>query len=247
MSAGQTLVHNIRAVLRQRGITYRQLAQALDLSEPTVKRDLSRGDFSLGRLDRICEVLELSLADLVEGAAAAPAALHELSEQQERALVRDPQLLLLTYLLVNDWKLTEITSTYQLDESQLVSLLLRLDTLRIIDYRPPRRIRKLTARNFAWRKHGPVHEFFLARVANEFLRGAFDGAGDEFRFLSGMLSLASRLRMKTALARLAQEFDELARADARLPLPQRDGFSLMLGLRQWEFSDFTQLRRRRNP
>ena len=45
--------------------------------------------------------------------------------------------------------------------------------------------------------------------------------------------------------RLAQEFDELARQDARLPLHQRDGFSLMLGLRQWEFSEFTRLRRTR--
>lgn len=246
MSAGQTLVRNIRTVLRQRGMTYRQLAELLGLSEPTIKRDLSRGDFSLGRLDRICEVLDLSLADLVDGGQA-PGALHELSEAQERALVRDPQLLLLTYLLVNEWKLAEIMTTYAFDEARLVSALLRLDELGIVDYRPPRRVKKLTARNFAWRKDGPVHEFFLARVAGEFLRGAFDGVGDEFRFLSGMLSLGSRTRMKAALGRLAQEFDELARQDARLPLAERDGFSLMLALRQWEFSEFTRLRRPRKP
>lgn len=246
MSAAQTLVRNIRSALRQRGMTYRQLADLLELSEPTIKRDLSRGDFSLGRLDRICDVLELSLADLVDGGQA-PTSLQELSEAQERALVRDPQLLLLTYLLVNDWKLAEIGATYEFDETRLVSQLLRLDELGIVDYRPPRRVKKLTARNFAWRRHGPVHEFFLARVAGEFLRGTFDGVGDEFRFLSGMLGLSSRTRMKSALVRLAQEFDELARQDARLPLKERDGFSLMLGLRQWEFSEFTRLRRPRKP
>jgi len=32
MSAGQTLVRNIRHVLRQRGMTYRQLAELLGLS-----------------------------------------------------------------------------------------------------------------------------------------------------------------------------------------------------------------------
>jgi len=246
MSAGQALVRNIRHVLRQRGMTYRQLAELLGLSEPTIKRDLSRGDFSLGRLDRICEVLDLSLSDLVDGGQAT-GALHELSEAQERALVRDPQLLLLTYLLVNEWKLAEIMTTYAFDEARLVSALLKLDELGIVDYRPPRRVKKLTARNFAWRKDGPVHEFFLARVAGEFLRGAFDGIGDELRFLSGMLSLGSRTRMKAALGRLAQEFDELARQDARLPLAERDGFSLMLALRQWEFSEFTRLRRLRKP
>lgn len=245
MSAGQTLVNNIRAVLRQRGITYKQLAQLMELSEPTIKRDLSRGDFSLSRLDRICDVLELSLSDLLDGMPA-QASLQELSEAQEAALVQDPQLLLLTYLLVNDWKLAEIERTYSFDESQLVSLLLRLDELRIVDYRPPRRIKKLTARNFSWRKDGPVHGFFLARVAAEFLRAPFDDIGDEFRFLSGMLSVASRTHLKAVLQRIAQEFDELARQDARLPLAQRDGFSLMLALRKWEFSEFTQLRRARH-
>ncbi|TDR41736.1 DNA-binding Xre family transcriptional regulator [Tahibacter aquaticus] len=245
MSAGQTLVNNIRAVLRQRGITYKQLAQLMELSEPTIKRDLSRGDFSLSRLDRICEVLELSLSDLLDGMPA-QASLQELSEAQERALVQDPQLLLLTYLLVNDWKLAEIERTYSFDESQMVSLLLRLDELRIVDYRPPRRIKKLTARNFSWRKDGPVHAFFLARVAGEFLRAPFDDIGDEFRFLSGMLSVPSRTHLKAVLQRIAQEFDELARQDARLPLAQRDGFSLMLALRKWEFSEFTQLRRARH-
>lgn len=245
MSAAKILVDNIRGVLRQRGITYRQLAQLLGVSEPTIKRDLGRGDFSLARLDRICEVLQLSLAELVD--ASAPLRVHEFSDAQERALVRDPQLLLLTYLLVNDWKWEEIVSTYAFDESQLVSLLLRLDELRIVDYRPPRRIKKLTSRTFSWRRDGPVHEFFLARVAGEFLRGPFDGVGDAFQFVSGMLSMASRTQLRAALVRLAQEFDELARQDARLPLPQRDGFSLMLGLRQWEFSEFTQLRRRRDP
>lgn len=245
MSAAKILVDNIRGVLRQRGITYRQLAQLLGVSEPTIKRDLGRGDFSLARLDRICEVLQLSLAELVD--ASAPLSVHEFSDAQERALVRDPQLLLLTYLLVNDWKWEEIANTYAFDESQLVSLLLRLDELRIVDYRPPRRIKKLTSRAFSWRRDGPVHEFFLARVAGEFLRGPFDGVGDAFQFVSGMLSMASRTQLRAALVRLAQEFDELARQDARLPLQQRDGFSLMLGLRQWEFSEFTRLRRRRNP
>lgn len=245
MSAAKILVDNIRGVLRQRGITYRQLAQLLGVSEPTIKRDLGRGDFSLARLDRICEVLQLSLAELVD--ASAPLRVHEFSDAQERALVRDPQLLLLTYLLVNDWKWEEIVSTYAFDESQLVSLLLRLDELRIVDYRPPRRIKKLTSRTFSWRRDGPVHEFFLAQVAGEFLRGPFDGVGDAFQFVSGMLSMASRTQLRAALVRLAQEFDELARQDARLPLPQRDGFSLMLGLRQWEFSEFTRLRRRRDP
>ena len=245
MSAATSIVQAIRASLRQRRMTYRELAAAIGVSEPTVKRDLSRGDFSLARLDRICGALELTLADIAQNQAAGAGLLTHLSEQQERALVRDPRLLVVTYLVVNDWKWTEVTSTFQLDDNAFVSVLLCLDELGIVDYRPPRRIRKLTARNFSWRKDGPVHEFFLNRVAPEFLRARFDAPADELRFIGGLLSAASQMQMKAAVGRLAQEFDEYARRDARLALEEKNGCSVLIAMRQWEFSEFTRLRRKR--
>jgi transcriptional regulator with XRE-family HTH domain len=244
MSRSTVLVRSIRAILRARGMTYRQLAQLLGLSEPTIKRDLSRGDFSLGRLDRICDVLDVSLTELVQGAAHDSAALTELSEKQERALIRDRRLLLVTYLLVNAWTFAEIVATFAFDENDLVKVLLRLDELRIVDFRPPRRVRRLTARNFSWRKDGPVQTFFVERVAPEFLGGKFDAASDELHFLGGTLSPVSRARMNAAIAKLVRDFEEMAHHDARLPLSERDGCSALLALRRWEFSDFTKLRRR---
>jgi len=244
VSAATSIVQAIRGALRERRMTYRELAAAIGVSEPTVKRDLSRGDFSLSRLDRICDALDLSITDLAHAPAGA-GLLTQLSEQQERALVRDPRLLVVTYLAVNDWKWNDITATFQLDDNALISVLLRLDDLGIVDYRPPRRIRKRTARNFAWRKDGPVHDFFLSRVAPEFLRAPFDAPTDELRFIGGMLAPASLAQMKVAVARLAQEFEEYARRDARLALESKNGCSMLLAMRQWEFSEFTRLRRKR--
>lgn len=243
MAESRLLLQAIRTQLRARGITYRELARRLGVSEPTVKRDLSRGDFSLSRLDRICEVLELSLADLANPEPGEGGTLTRLSAEQESALVSDPRLLLATYLLVNDWKFAEIVETYRIDENPLVELLLRLDALKIVDYRPPHRIRKLTARNFAWRRDGPVQEFFLQRVLPEFLGARFDGPLDGFHFVGGLLSEPSRRHVGAALARLEKEFEELARRDARLPLAMRDGCSVVLALRRWEFSEFARLRR----
>lgn len=244
MSNSKTLIRNLKARLRAEGITYRQLAIRLRLSEPTVKRDLSRGAFSLQRLDRICEVLSISLDDLLQSQPRSTL-LTELSTDQERALVGNPKLLLVTYLIVNDWKFDEIVSTFAIGEAELIDILLRLERLGITEFKPPRRMRKRTARNFSWRKDGPVHEFFLKRVAPEFLSGRFDGLGDEFRFIGGTLSEDSLRRFKQGIDRLAAEFEQLAHQDARLPLEQRDGCSAVLALRAWEFSDFTRLRRTR--
>jgi transcriptional regulator with XRE-family HTH domain len=241
VAESKLVLQAIRAQLRAQGLTYRELATRLGVSEPTVKRDLSRGGFSLTRLDRICAVLDVSLAELLAGERGQ--LLTRLSAAQEQALVADPKLLLVTYLAINDWKFAEILAAFRLDENELVSLLLRLEALRIVDYRPPHRLRKLTARNFSWRRDGPVHAYFLARVVPELFAGRFDGEGDSLHFIGGTLSEASRRHIAASMTRLAHEFDELARNDARLALSARDGCSAVLALRKWEFSEFTQLRR----
>jgi transcriptional regulator with XRE-family HTH domain len=241
MAESRLILQAIREQLRTRGLTYRDLALKLGVSEPTVKRDLSRGGFSLTRLDQICVALDMSLPELL--ATERGHNLTRLSAAQEQALVTDPKLLLVTFLVVNDWKFAEILAAFRLDENELVSLLLRLDVLRIIDYRPPYKLRKLTARNFSWRRDGPVHEYFLARVVPEFFADRFDAGADDLHFMGGLLSEASRRHVAASMARLAQEFEELAHRDARLPLEARDGCSAVLALRKWEYSEFTQLRR----
>jgi transcriptional regulator with XRE-family HTH domain len=245
MADSKALIRNLKAHLRAIGMTYRDLAARLGVSEPTIKRDLSQGGFSLDRLDQMCEIIGVTLEDLLAPPAQS-AILTQLSADQERALVSNPKLLLVTYLLVNDWKFQEITATFSISESELIDILLRIERLGIAEFKPPRRMRKLTARNFTWRKDGPVHEFFLQKVAPEFFNARFDGPADEFRFIGGMLSAASRLRFKAEIERLASEFEELAHQDARLPLAERDGCSAVLALRSWEFSEFTRLRRTRS-
>jgi len=241
MTNSTKLLAGIKLRLRAQGISYRQLAQRLGLSEPTVKRDLSRGKFSLARLDRICDALGVDIVDLLQAPANSP--LTELSEAQEQALVANPKLLVVTYLVVNSWKMSEIVNTFHLDHNELSTLLSKLDRLRIIDFRPPVRIKKLTARNFNWRKDGPVHAYFIERVCPEFFNSRFEAAGDEFRFVAGMLSEASLLRLRASLRHVASEFESLAQEDARLPLDERDGCTAILALRSWEFSEFAKLRR----
>jgi transcriptional regulator with XRE-family HTH domain len=241
MSGSAILVKGIKTRLKAQGISYRRLAEMIGISEPTVKRDLARGNFSLQRLDRICDALGLSVADLVQPADHAP--MTELSEQQEMALVTNPRALVVTYLIVNDWKFDEIVSAFQLDENQLVSLLLKLDELRIVDFHPPKRMRKLTARNFSWRKDGAVQEYFLRRVIPEFFNARFDSPGDEFRFVGGLLSASSMLRLQASIRRFAADYEQLAHQDARLPLEERHGCSAILALRAWEYSEFSKLRR----
>jgi hypothetical protein len=96
--------------------------------------------FSLARLDQICDALEITLTDLMQ-APSGTEVVTELAETQESALVSAPKVLVVMCLLVNDWKFQHIIAALQMEENELVNILLRLDRLRIIDYRPPRPVR----------------------------------------------------------------------------------------------------------
>jgi hypothetical protein len=126
-----------------------------------------------------------------------------------------------------------------------VKALLVLDQLGIVRFRPPRGVQLLTARNFSWRKDGPLHAFFLQRLVPDYFGTRFAGAGDDFYFVAGSLSAASQARFKAALNRLTAEFEELARQDARLPVTERHGCASILALRDWRFSEFARYRRKK--
>jgi DNA-binding Xre family transcriptional regulator len=85
----------IKAALRTRKLTYRELAMRIGISEATIKRDMSRGHFSLRRLDQICSAMELTLADLIQPPEDL-ALVTQLSEVQEIALANQPKILVVT-------------------------------------------------------------------------------------------------------------------------------------------------------
>src|SRR5262245_19110186 len=83
---GQTaaLVEVLKRELRSRGVTYAQVARSLRLSEASVKRMFSKRDFTLKRLDRICELTRSELSDLARRLHAEENLVSRLSWEQER-------------------------------------------------------------------------------------------------------------------------------------------------------------------
>jgi DNA-binding Xre family transcriptional regulator len=164
MSLAVEIVTALKRSLRERGQTYAQLADALGISESSVKRMFSIGNMDLERLERICGLLGVEAGDLLELVRAESEQLTQLSEEQEGAIVSDPKLLLVAILATSHWTYPAILETYKFTEAQLVGHLAHLDRLRIVDLLPGNRIRVRLARNFTWRKSGPFQAFFEKRV-----------------------------------------------------------------------------------
>ncbi len=238
-----TLVDALKRLLKAHGVTYAQVAAALELSEASVKRMFSRRDFTLQRLEDVCRVVGVDFGDLARAVADDQAGVTQLTMEQEKAIVSDPKVFLVALCAVGNWTIEQIVDTYNLTRVECVKCLTKLDRLRIIDLQPGDRIKPLIGRTFSWLPDGPFQRYFRAQVGAEYLSSTFDRSDQLFLFVSGMLSDRSLAELKAQMRKLAADFAELHRDDVALPLAQRHGSSALLAIRPWEPRAFRALRR----
>lgn len=243
MRYAEELVQQLKAELRRRGITYARVADELGLSESTVKRVFASSNFSLKRLEQVCELAGLELDGLIALAEDRRRDVEELSEEQEEVLVGDRKLLLVAFLLLNHWTVDQILEAYEIDELGMVRLLARLDRLKIIDLLPENKVRVRLSRTFSWRKSGPIQKLFEDQVQNEFFQSAFDGPGELRLVLNGMISDQSIAAIHQKLYRLVSDFEQCVSDDRRGISVDRKGTTLLLAIRPWAVQMFENLRR----
>jgi hypothetical protein len=147
-------------------------------------------------------------------------------------------------LAISNWTASEMLEAYELSEAELVGLLTHLDRLRIIDLMPGNRIRVRLARNFTWRKAGPLQRFFENRAQDQFFRSSFLGQGELRVMVTGSLSARSNELMQQRIRKTAEEFDLLVEEDRVLDHAGRTGTTLVMAMRPWELALFVEMRRK---
>lgn len=243
MAHAQALVTQLKRALRKAGVTYRDVAAHLGLSEASVKRLFREQSFSIQRMEQTLALIKLDFRDLVEQVSENQDYLTELTPEQEDALVADRLLLLVTFLVVNRWRYEDILSAYDIEERALSNRLMQLNNLSMIELLPFDRYRLLTARTFTWRRNGPVQKALASLLSDEFFDHGFAGDSDKLRFLTANLSVSSIGVMHEKLDQLVMQFDELATRDSRLDRRERKTVSAVLALRPVEYSIFAEYRR----
>lgn len=243
MSTTADLLVALKHELKAAHMTYADLAKSLGLAQSSVKRMLARGDMPLSRIDAICRALKLDFADLARQVADNQALLAELTQEQERAVVADKKLLLMAICVLSQWTLEQVTSTYRLTEAQCVGLLAQLDRLGIIELRPLNRYRLKLAKTFRWRPHGPVMQYFRENAVLDYFSGGFNAPGEGLLLVHGSVSRSLAPVFMERMQRVAQDFAQAHLADQKIDSKDREGYTLLLAMRSWEFDAFAMLRR----
>ena len=243
MTTSARIIDTLKRQLKVRGITYRGLADRLELSESAVKHMFSTGNFSLRRLDSVCEVLELDIGDLVSISETHEYKIEQLTEENEEEIVSDIRLLLVAYCLINYWTFDEIIERYNISPEEGLKYLRKLDRMKVIELQPGDRVRLLIANNFGWRKNGAIEKFFRSRVQTEFFSHDFRDDASVRIVKNGMLSRKAQLQLIEKLKAMGDLFDDTSWDERKLSASERSGTTMVLALRQWFFEGFRHLER----
>lgn len=236
MSQTKALLTALKKCLRAKGLTYRDVAQALSLSEASVKRIFSEQSFSLQRLEEVCRFLDMSIYDLARLTRLdTEDEITRLSLEQEQGLADDLLVLTYFYLLLTGRTPPKIAEEFGLDDLQQSTMLARLSRLKLVELYPTNNGRLLTSRRIEWRSDGPIRKQFQQQVLQAFVDSRFEADNEEFRFDTGELSEASVSVLMKKFEKLSREFDELVDLDISMPASKKVAYAMLVGFRPWTY------------
>jgi transcriptional regulator with XRE-family HTH domain len=237
------LIATVKRQLRAQGLTYREVARALKLSEASVKRLFATERFTVERLAQIARLLGFTLHELLELASDSRPALSVLTPAQEAQLVADEKLLLIAVCALNHWSAPQIIDEYRVSAQECLKRLIVLDRMGLIELLPGDRIRRRVRRDFDWLPDGPIHRYFANQGIGDFLAGPFDQAEESMEFCHGMLSALAQAQLKDELRRVRGVMAQLHEDSVRVALSEKRGIGLLLAFRRWEPIGFRRLKR----
>ena len=244
MAQTEALIETLKQALKQHRLTYADVAYKLEMSEANIKRMFATKRFSLDRLEDICNLMQLELSDLFQLYEESRQRITQLTLEQEKELMSDASLLLVAVSVRNRLSFADIIHNYDIETTECIRHLAKLDKLKIIDLLPNNRIKLRIDENFRWLSNGPIEKFFEKQVQAQFLKSGFKGELEQRLFLFGLLGDSSTQILHNKLKSLAQEFAELHRQDSNLPLDKRHNIGFMMALRPWDLDVFFPLHKK---
>lgn len=233
MSGAVTLIETMKKALKTRGVTYRSLALKWQLSEASVKRIMNSGDVSLERIERACELMQMSFADLIK---LAPFDLETTDQtilpEHEEAFAKDLRLYNLWLLLMDGLTAKQIEKKYVINSNELQKLTLKLDHMKLIELHPNQRVKVLTPNRTLLRRDGPLGKVILQQAKDSFLNHNFKGPnGEHLRFGLNRLNPQSASRYKARIDKLLHEM----KTESEVESTQSESleYGLLVAFRPW--------------
>jgi DNA-binding Xre family transcriptional regulator len=210
-----SLFHTLKQILKAQGIRYCDLAELMQVSEPTIKRLFQEEDCKLSRLIELCDVLGIKLNDLIELASKTPAEPSQLPLETEQALAADPSLTSFFMLLISELSPEAIAKESNLTEADVYLYLRELEKLELIRLGRNDSFHFTVNRPIRWRVDGPLHDL-LVSINQQFIKEALCShhtTDSPFYSTSRLFSEHSIKQLHEEIDRIYQRFQQQAALD----------------------------------
>ena len=242
-TGGERLLATLKRCLREQGLTYKDLARSLAVSEASVKRYFTGGTVTLAQLERMCEVVRISIEDLAALAAKSQNAAEQLTTAQEEGLARRALTAFVFYLLRHGWAAAEIRDELDMSEAEITAQLIRLEKLRLIDLLPANRVKLLTTRFPHWLPGGPIRRQFDRTLKSEFATLDYHAPEVSWELETVKLSAASQVKLPELMEDFTRAIRGMAEDDHKSPTKDAAWRSVLVVSKP---ADPQQLRKPRN-
>lgn len=213
------LLENLKRAYKTAGIRYADAAQALGVSDLTIKRWMTGKGLTVAALARLCEVADTTIGELTTTADARQE-LPLVTNAQAETIATDIVLGMTHYLLTRRWSAERIMQELRLDEPTMTRRLTLLDRIGVIALFPGNRVRLLRRMSGNIRDNAATFTLVARRVHEFFDRP--DLSDPTIAWTNGIarLSRSSFTQMSERLDQLRDELFALGERD--LDLPQDD-------------------------
>ncbi len=170
----------LRAVLKERKVTYKDLAERTGTSESSIKRIFSIEECSLTRLTNLLGAVDIALMDLMEYASHRRVDVTAFTLETEAFFAESLDYFFIYRKLFHHRSVAEVTRRENLTRPQMTKFLRKLDELSIIKWLPEDRIQFLHAEYLKFRDDGPlkaaVYKAWAPKLHAAAVRNMGDGA-----------------------------------------------------------------------
>src|SRR5579859_4638371 len=209
------LLKALKTIFKARGLLYQNVAEAIGVSETTVKRYLTGHGLTVDILERLCRVAELRISDLVAAIRDSEAELPPLSHDDEEKLAAEPFLAALFYFLAKGHSPQSLQADFQLNDAEMNRYLTKLDRWGLIQLYPFNRIRLKVCPLFQVERGGPLARSARRRSLERMVH-TFDLCDDVWSFSIDKLSPGSLEKARQLLRDFTDAMAKIAEQDRAL-------------------------------
>ncbi|AZZ37025.1 hypothetical protein CIK05_09540 [Bdellovibrio sp. qaytius] len=214
-------ISKLKVTLKQRGMTYRELGQAIGLSESGVKKIFLADDGSFLRLSQIAKFLGLSLTELVSDQRTTNVGF---SDKQQNEFLNSPILFKLFWLLVYERSdLSFAKKELSLSTTEAFKLVRKLDLLGLVKLLPGERIIVPSIKAVSWKGSGKFVEKLYREWTSQMMSQIAKPESEEGElFIFRYVQMSSKTYAEFISAQRALEAEFLRRSIREMQLMPSD-------------------------